>query len=85
MGEEEEAMTNKTTEMIASIATPIGASEATEQLQWALAHKRDEKKVLEDSLQELELVPEFACKAFYVIPFKNKSTGEVVNVEGPSI
>lgn len=50
----------------------------------ALAAPRDEKKVYEKVIAELNAFPEFASKAFYVIPFK-KPDGKTKNVEGNSI
>ena len=53
----------------------------------AIQRPRDEEKVLRDALKELELYPQFAEKAYYVIPYKDRSEGgeKIVNVEGPSI
>ncbi len=53
----------------------------------AIQRPRDEEKVLRDALKELELYPQFAEKAYYVIPYKDRSDGQekIVNVEGPSI
>ena len=53
----------------------------------ARAHPRDPRNALNEALTELEIVPEYACKAFYSIPFKDRSSGEerIVKVEGPSI
>ena len=53
----------------------------------ARAHPRNPRAALENALMELEIAPEYACKSFYVIPFKDRSGGEekTVNVEGPSI
>ena len=51
----------------------------------ARANPRNQKTSLAEALQELELAPEYACKAFYSIPFKDNRTGETKSVEGPSI
>lgn len=53
----------------------------------ARANPRNPRKALEEALLELEIVPEYACKAFYKIPFKDRSDGDekTVYVEGPSI
>lgn len=54
----------------------------------AIKRPRDESKVLQDAMRELELVPEEAAKSFYVIPYRDTSEegrGQTVNVEGPSI
>lgn len=53
----------------------------------ARANPRDPRKALANALLELEIAPEYACKSFYVIPFKDYKNGEskIVNVEGPSI
>ena len=53
----------------------------------ARQYPRDSKACLDEALQELQLVPEYACKAFYSIPYKDRSGGEekIVKVEGPSI
>lgn len=61
------------------------ALEMRSQQEFALAHPRDEAAVLARALAELEIAPEFAQKAYYVIPFKNKRTGKEESVEGPSI
>lgn len=49
----------------------------------AIQQPRDEEKVREGALKELELYPQFAAKAYYVIPYKDGD--KTVNVEGPSI
>ena len=59
--------------------------EMRSQQDFAIAHPRDEVAVLKRAMAELEIAPEFAQTAFYVIPFENKRTGEKNNVEGPSI
>lgn len=46
---------------------------------------RNEQKILQDSLAELELVPEQAAKAFYSIPYTDNRTRRVTMVEGLSI
>ncbi len=53
----------------------------------ARANPRDPRRALANALMELEIAPEYACKSFYVIPFKEWKNGEskIVNVEGPSI
>ena len=45
---------------------------------------RDENKVYEGALVELELAPEFAKRAWYAIPYKD-AEGKTQLVEGPSI
>ena len=50
----------------------------------AIQNKRNEVVVAEGALQELEIFPEYASKAFYSIPYKNDKGG-TTNVEGPSI
>lgn len=54
------------------------------QRQIALQKPRTLAKVYKEALQELELVPEFAAKAYYSIPYKNEMGGTTY-VEGPSI
>jgi hypothetical protein len=53
----------------------------------AIERPRDEIKVLEGALRELELVPEEAALAYYSIPYQERSDGrqKTVHVEGPSI
>jgi hypothetical protein len=53
----------------------------------AVARPRDEEKVEETCLRELEQYPQYAAKMYYVIPYKDRSDGveKTVNVEGPSI
>lgn len=43
------------------------------------------KKILKSALEELELCPSLAEKSYYTIPFKNRKTNEVVNIQGPSV
>lgn len=50
----------------------------------AIQRPRDEEKALAGALKELKISPEYAKKAFYVIPFK-RNDGESENIEGPSI
>jgi hypothetical protein len=50
----------------------------------AIQKPRDEQKVSEGMLAELEAIPEFASKAYYSIPYKNEDGGTTF-VEGPSI
>lgn len=59
------------------------ATEIRAQREMALSKPRIERTVLEGSLTELGLVPEFARKAYYVIPYKDGD--KTVNVEGPSV
>lgn len=54
------------------------------QMQMALQRPRDIILIREKVLKELEAFPEFAAKAYYVIPFRNEHGG-ITNVEGPSI
>ena len=53
-------------------------------MQVAIQRPRDEQKVLDGALKELELVPEEAASAYYAIPFKTPD-GQQQIVEGPSI
>lgn len=48
----------------------------------AIARPRDVKVVLKAALEELEIAPEFAEKAFYSLPFRDE--GDSVQVEGIS-
>jgi hypothetical protein len=52
-------------------------------LRVAVERPRDEGRVLEGALRELDLVPEEAASAYYSIPYKDE--GRTVHVEGPSI
>lgn len=51
----------------------------------AIQNPRDEEKLFKGALKELEMDPEFASKAYYSIPYKDKDTGKTVFVEGPGI
>lgn len=56
--------------------------------QVALQRPRDETKVLSGAVKELDLVPEEASKAYYVIPYRDTAPGgeqKMVEVTGPSI
>lgn len=53
-------------------------------MQVAIQRPRDEQKVLDGALKELELVPEEAASAYYSVPFKTPD-GQTQLVEGPSI
>src|SRR5260221_3988647 len=53
--------------------------------QQAKQFPRDERKILKDSLAELELVPETAEKAYYSIPFVDGKAGKTTLVQGLSI
>lgn len=50
----------------------------------AIQRPRDEARIMEKSMQELQLSPDFAKTAFYSIPYKNE-WGGITLVEGPSI
>jgi hypothetical protein len=70
-----------------ALAAPGGGvltAEIEGQRTMALANPRDERKVLAGALLELEIAPDFARKAWYSIPYKNR-TGGTEMVEGPSI
>ena len=56
-------------------------------LEAASRKPRDERKSMEGALMELDIAPELASKAFYSIPYKDRSGGQekTVWVEGPSI
>jgi len=57
-------------------------------LQVAMQRPRDEKKVLDGALAELDLVPEDAEVAYYSLPYKERRQGggfRIAKVEGPSI
>lgn len=57
-------------------------------LQAAIQRPRDEAKVYDGALKELEIAPEFAASAFYSIPYKQRLPGggeKIVQVSGPSI
>lgn len=84
-----ETETETPTAEILEVGGNIAAFKAEQETQnsIALAHPRNMRAALEEALAELEIVPDYACKAFYVIPYKDRSSGElkIVNVEGPSI
>lgn len=50
----------------------------------AIQRPRDEAKVFDEAMAELERFPKFAKKAFYSIPYANDKGGTTM-VEGPSI
>lgn len=52
--------------------------------QMAIQKPRDEREVIRGALEELEIVPQYASKSFFSIPYKN-DRGGVTMVEGPSI
>ena len=54
-------------------------------MQVAIQRPRDEQKVLDGALKELDLVPEEAASAYYTIPYKDTQSGQQQMVEGPSI
>lgn len=54
-------------------------------MQVAIQRPRDEQKVLDGALKELDLVPEEAASAYYSIPYKDNQSGQQQMVEGPSI
>jgi hypothetical protein len=57
-------------------------------LSFAALHPRNESKVVEGALRELELAKEEAKAAYYSIPYRERKPGggfRIVNVEGPSI
>lgn len=53
----------------------------------AIQRPRDIVKLSNAAIAELRAFPEFAKKAYYVIPYKDRSSGEekIINIEGPSI
>lgn len=51
----------------------------------SIQRPRKEEKILQDSIRELELVPEMAAEAFYSIPYEDRQAGQTVQVSGPSI
>lgn len=75
-------VTAQVTNTVMSGATVIQMENDT-QRSIAILQKRDEEKVRDAALKELELYPQFAEKAYYVIPYKDGD--KIVNVEGPSI
>lgn len=50
----------------------------------AISHPRNEEKVYQAAIKELSIVPGYAAKCFYSIPYKNDKGG-ITYVEGPSI
>lgn len=68
------------------VATGINqlATELKTQRELAISNPRKEKTVMDAALAELEFAPEFAEKAYYVIPFRD-TNGEKVEVKGPSV
>ena len=57
------------------------------QQQIALQKPRDESRVSDEAILELKAYPEFAKKAYYSIPYKERNEGleRIVMIEGPSI
>lgn len=55
-----------------------------QQRKLALEYRRNKKNIWHSIIEELELVPEFAPKAYYSIPYKNEMGGTTY-IEGPSI
>lgn len=51
----------------------------------AVQRPRNEANVLKGALNELAMVPEEAKKNYYAIPYKDRDTGKIVTVTGPSI
>lgn len=51
----------------------------------AIQRPRNEANVLKGALNELAMVPEEAKKNYYAIPYKDRDTGKIVTVTGPSI
>lgn len=75
-------MTERLTQTVQQGATVVQIENETQRT-IAIQQPRDEEKVREAALKELELYPQFAAKAYYVIPYKDGD--KTVNVEGPSI
>jgi len=67
--------------------TRIMRLENETQMQMAVQRPRNERAVLKGALMELEIAPEFAKRAFYAIPYKDRTGGEekTVTVEGASM
>lgn len=63
------------------------ATEMRSQREVAISNPRNELKVFEASLKELEIAPEFAEDAYYSIPYASKAgdDGEKIMVEGLSV
>ena len=59
----------------------------TAKVRLAKQFPRDLKRVLAQALEELEVAPEFAARAYYSIPYKEYRDGQekTVLVEGPSV
>jgi len=51
----------------------------------ALIRRRDMRAVLEAALDELEIVPELAARAFYAIPYENRAKADTTWVKGTGI
>lgn len=62
----------------------ITKMENDNQYQIALQRPRNKAQIFHDVIEELELMPEYAAKAYYSIPYKNEMGGTTY-VEGPSI
>jgi len=56
----------------------------TQLLAFAMQKPRNPMRAMENAIGQLRAAPQFASKAYYSIPFKNKD-GSTTNVEGPSI
>jgi hypothetical protein len=76
--------THPVAEMIAQGMTVMRVENESQQ-SMATMKPRSEDAVYKGAVMELTLAPEFAKRAWYSIPYKDKETNQVVNVEGPSI
>lgn len=69
-------------QMVSQGATLLRIENESQQ-QLAIQKPRDERRVIEGAIQELDLSPKFAAKSFYSIPYRKGS--QEIKVEGPSI
>ena len=79
-----ENMTEPVVEMMQQGMTIMRAENETQQAM-AVQRPRDVRDLTKRAIDELRAFPEFAKKAYYSIPFRDKETGETKPVEGPSI
>ncbi len=83
---QDSSMTKPVVEMLEQGLTIMRAENDTQQAM-AVQKPRNIKELTDRSMQELRAFPQFAKKAYYSIPYKDRSEGgeKTVLVEGPSI
>ena len=78
-----ETYNNDTIQKIETANYNVGI-DIVQQRELALKHRRNKTQIWRGVIEELEIVPEFAPKAYYSIPYKN-DLGGTTYIEGPSI